>query len=87
MTDKTKVEYYKNNIHINTNNPKRFCQSLKQQGSGKYTKRESNNIGLNTDGIVSSDKFAVVGKFYSFFTITTIPLVNNLPTQPGQFGK
>jgi len=87
MVDKAKVDYYKDNLHKNKNNPKKLWQTIKQLGSSKNTKSKSSNIGLNIDGIVSFDKSAVATKFNTFFTTIASTLVNNLPTPIGNFGK
>ncbi|XP_060799413.1 uncharacterized protein LOC132901016 [Neoarius graeffei] len=65
MIDKAKVDYYKNNLQLNHNNPKKLWQLCKQLGSSK--KQKSNFlIGLKIDGIVSFNLTAVVLKFNSF---------------------
>ncbi|XP_060780219.1 uncharacterized protein LOC132888186 isoform X2 [Neoarius graeffei] len=85
MIDKSKVDYYKNNLQLNHNNPKKLWQLCKQLGSSK--KQKSNfSIGLKIDGIVSFNLTAVVLKFNSFFTTIATILVDSLPI-PSTFGQ
>ena len=87
LVDKAKVDYYKDNLQKNKNNPKKLWQTIKQLGSSKNTKSKSSNIGQNIEGIVSFDKSAVATKFNTFFTTIATTLVNNLPAPIGNFGK
>ena len=85
--DRDKIDYYKDHLQININNPKQLWQTIKQLGSSRNTKTKSSNIELNIDRAVSFETSVVAQTFNNLFTITASTLVNNLPSFTGNFGK
>ena len=86
LVKSAKRDYFSNQVTEHKNNPKKLWQSLKKLGCSNKLKSNTQNLNLDINGTITSNKLEVANTLNTYFTTVAQSLVSKLPSQSGYYG-